>query len=281
MSMERITALYWMVGQTVLAVLTMVLGVLGWKIIQHTGFVRRSSLPENATREDMAGSDTLLDKMTSPDDATRAGARRRGRWITSGVGMCALTLFAMNSILNDYTWRTILRPGMEWKIDVALLGAALLFVLLMRLTSRSGLPDLQAQNDVALTMLSLLPVVAMFWFVWNTTANVALFALPTASLTLQGTVEKAGKHSGKGGLKDAATVRFADDTSMALSIPEHTTKSLQLLVNGQCTLNYLQRGMTVTLRVRRAVWGDAVDGLHANKSCSEMVLEKRQLPDEN
>jgi hypothetical protein len=63
---------------------------------------------------------------------------------------------------------------------------------------------------------------------------------------------------------------------MALSIPEHTVKSLQLLGDGQCTLNYLQIGTTGTLRVRRAVWGDAVDGLDANKSCSEMAIEKGQ-----
>jgi hypothetical protein len=70
--------------------------------------------------------------------------------------------------------------------------AALLFVDLMRLTSRMGLPDLQEQNSRTMMLLSLLPIVAMFWFVWNSTANVALYALPTEGLTLQATVEQAG-----------------------------------------------------------------------------------------
>jgi hypothetical protein len=274
--MERITALYWMAVQAALAMLVMVLGVLGWRIIQRTGFVRRSSLPENATREDMARFDTLLDKMTSPDAAIRDGARRRGRWIAGGVGLCALTLFAMDSVAYAYSWRTMLGPGKEWKIDLALFGAALLFVGLMRFTSRERIPDLELKNNWAVTMLSLLPVLALFWFVWNSTANIALYALPTKALTLPATVERAGRHSGKGGLMNTATLRLSDGSYMVLSIPEHTLKSLQLLVNGQCTLNYLQKGMTVTLRVRRASWGDAVDGLDASKSCTEMVIEKDQ-----
>jgi hypothetical protein len=277
--MERITALYWMTGQVALSVIATVLGVLGWRIIQRTGFVRRSSLPENATQEDMARSDTLLDKMTSSDATIRDGARRRGRWIAVGVGLCALTLFAMNSVAYAYSWRTMLSPGKEWKIDLALFGAALLFVGMMRLTSRESLPD-QAQSSWAVTALSVLPVLAMFWFVWSSTANVALYALPANALTLPTTVEQSGRHSGKGGLKDTATLRFTDGTSMALSIPEHTAKSLQLLVNGECTLNYLQKGMAVTLRVRRASWGDAVDGLDASKSCTEMVLDKAQSIDD-
>ncbi|WP_089161024.1 hypothetical protein [Caballeronia sordidicola] len=279
--MERITALYWMAGQASLAVLMMLMGILVWRIIQRTGFVSRSSLPENATLEDMARSDTLLDKMTSPDAAVRERARRRVIWVAGGAGLCVATLFVMNSILDGYVWRTVLRPGVEWKIDLALFAAALLFVGLMKLTSRKSLPDLNAQSSFAVTMLSLLPVVAMFWFVWNSTANVALYALPRDALSLQATVEQAGRHSGKGGLTDSATIQFSDGTSMALSIPEHTVKALQLLVNGQCTLNYLQKGMTVTVQVRRAVWGDAVDRLNATRSCGEMVIEKGRLTNES